>query len=109
VKVTFVPATGEKVVVNAHVGAMLMEAARDNDIDIEAACDGTCSCSTCHMYLDAASYAKVPAPSDDELDMLDLAPEVKEGSSRLSCQVRITPELDGMVASIPAAFSNQLS
>lgn len=109
VKVTFVTQKGERVVATPPIGMTLMEAARDvAKLDIEAACDGTCACSTCHVYLSQSHFAKLKEPSEDELDMLDLAPKPMP-TSRLACQVTITAELDGMEVTLPSEQSNQLS
>ena len=109
VKVNFVLRGGKTATYAGSVGATVMEVARDNGVDMEAACDGTCSCSTCHVYIDAAAFKKLPAITDDEQDMLDLADDPKEGASRLACQLKLTPELDGMTATLPASVANQLS
>lgn len=108
VRVTFIVRDGSRKQVLAPVGVSLMEAGVENGIDIEAACDGTCACSTCHCYLDDASFARLPKATDDELDMLDLAVAVKK-TSRLACQVKLTQELDGAItATLPAEVANQL-
>lgn len=95
--------------VEAPVGLTLMEVIRDvARMDMEAACDGTCACSTCHVIFDPASYAKLPStPCEDEMDMLDLAPAVTK-TSRLSCQVQMTPELDEISIVIPDETENQM-
>lgn len=109
VRVKFITPEKKVVEVYSPIGAILMEVARDiGKVDIEAACDGTCACSTCHVYLDKTSYAKLPPPSEDELDMLDLAPEPRP-TSRLSCQVKLSEQLDGIEATLPAEQSNQLN
>lgn len=78
-------------------------------LDMEAACDGTCACSTCHVIFDPDSYKQLPdAPSEDELDMLDLAPSVSR-TSRLSCQVKLTPELDSISVTVPDEMENQMA
>eukprot|EP00906_Rhabdomonas_costata_P028049 RCo039804 len=97
-----------KVTLPAEVGKSLMEVARANDIDIEAACDGTCACSTCHVYVQKDYFEKLPKPTEDELDMLDLALDLKE-TSRLSCQIKLTKEMDGLVVSLPAESLNHYS
>ena len=107
VKVTFITGNGDRKVFSATPGMTLMEVARTNKIDMEAACDGTCACSTCHVFLDAATYAKLPKPSEDELDMLDLAPDVGK-TSRLACQVQVTELLDGVEATLPAHTESQM-
>eukprot|EP00658_Telonema_sp_P-2_P031916 TRINITY_DN23779_c0_g1_i1.p1 TRINITY_DN23779_c0_g1~~TRINITY_DN23779_c0_g1_i1.p1 ORF type:complete len:111 (+),score=18.02 TRINITY_DN23779_c0_g1_i1:160-492(+) len=72
VKVRFITQDKTEVTVEGAVGQTVMEVARDvARLDIEAACDGTCACSTCHVYLDEASYKSLPEPDEDELDMLD--------------------------------------
>jgi ferredoxin len=71
------------------------------------ACEGSLACSTCHVYLDEQSYNKLPEPSDDENDMLDLAFGLTE-YSRLGCQVVASPELDGMVITLPPATRNMM-
>jgi ferredoxin-2, mitochondrial len=109
VKVVFITQDGTRVPVSVPIGITLMEAARDvAKLDVEAACDGTCACSTCHMYLSEGHFKKLPDPSEDELDMLDLAPTPRP-TSRLSCQVTVTQDLDGLEATLPTETSNQLS
>ena len=109
VKVLVVTKDGSEVEVSAPVGMTLMEAARDiGKVDIEAACDGTCACSTCHVYIDEKYFTKLPVSSEDELDMLDLALKLK-ATSRLSCQVTLAEELDGMKVWMPSEAKNQLS
>ncbi|CAJ1991454.1 ferredoxin 2fe-2s-like protein [Leishmania donovani] len=100
---------GTKKTVEAALGLTLMEVIRDvAKMDMEAACDGTCACSTCHVIFTAASYQKLlDAPSEDEMDMLDLAPKVTK-TSRLSCQVKIAPELDDISVTIPNEMENQM-
>jgi len=67
---------------------------------IEAECGGACSCATCHVYVDEAWRDKVGPPSQMEEDMLDFAFDVR-ASSRLSCQIKVGEELDGLVVSVP--------
>lgn len=89
--------------IEAPAGMTLMEALRDvGKLDMEAACDGTCACSTCHVVLDERSYRQVnPAtPTEDELDMLDLAPSLAQ-YSRLSCQVVLNDDMDELTVKIP--------
>ncbi|KAK7201515.1 ferredoxin 2fe-2s-like protein [Novymonas esmeraldas] len=95
--------------VEAALGLTLMEVIRDvAKMDMEAACDGTCACSTCHVIFTEPSYKKLlDAPSEDEMDMLDLAPKVTK-TSRLSCQVQMTPELDDISVTIPNEMDNQM-
>jgi len=78
-----------------------MEAARKELVPgIEAECGGACSCATCHVYVEETWREKVGPPSQMEEDMLDFAFDVRE-SSRLSCQIKVSEELDGLVVSVP--------
>lgn len=91
---------GTSKAVEAQDGLSLMEAIRDAGFDeLLALCGGCCSCATCHVYIDDASLSKLPSMSDDENDLLDSS-DHRNGNSRLSCQVPITAELAGMVATI---------
>lgn len=101
-KITFVQTDGSRREVDADPGITVMEAAKQNDIaGIEAECGGACACATCHVYIDAAWQEKVGKPGDMEEDMLDFAFDVRD-ESRLACQIKVTPELDGLVVSVPA-------
>ena len=78
-----------------------METAIRNSIPgIEAECGGACACATCHVYVDDAWIGKLPKREQMEEDMLDFAFDVREGS-RLSCQIKVKPELDGLVVTTP--------
>ncbi len=101
-KITFVQPDGSSQIVDATPGMTVMEAAKMNDVPgIEAECGGACACATCHVYVDAAWRDKVGAPSDMEEDMLDFAFDVRE-ESRLSCQIKVTANLDGLTLRVPA-------
>ena len=76
-------------------GWQLMEAIRDEGVEIKAECGGACACATCHVYIDEDWKNKIPEKSEEEMDMLDLAFDVQE-NSRLSCQITITPDMDGL-------------
>jgi 2Fe-2S ferredoxin len=102
VKITFIQPDNSEQVVETEPGVTLMEAAKLNSVaGIEAECGGACACATCHVYVDEAWRDKTGRPSQMEEDMLDFAFEVRE-SSRLSCQIKVTPELDGLVVRVPA-------
>jgi 2Fe-2S ferredoxin len=102
VKITYVQPDGSKQTVEGEVGNTVMEAAKKHGIDgIEAECGGACACATCHVYVDAAWREKVGPPNEMEEDMLDFAFDVRE-ESRLSCQIKVTAELDGLIVSVPA-------
>ncbi|KQZ73775.1 2Fe-2S ferredoxin [Sphingopyxis sp. Root214] len=100
-KIIFIEPDGTERAVDAQAGTSLMEAAVNNGVDgIEADCGGVCACATCHVYV-AAEWLQAAGPRTDiEEAMLDLAHEPRD-SSRLSCQVRVTDALDGLIVSIP--------
>jgi 2Fe-2S ferredoxin len=99
--VTFIEHSGEVRTVEAEIGQTLMETAVKNDVrGVVAECGGACSCATCHVYIDPAWREATGKPSEMEEDMLDFAFDVRP-ESRLSCQIRITEKLDGLVVRIP--------
>jgi 2Fe-2S ferredoxin len=101
IKITFIDPEGKAHTVDGEVGATVMETAIRNAVPgIEAECGGACACSTCHVYVDEAWREKAGAPSAMEEDMLDFAFDVRP-TSRLSCQIRVTEELDGLVVTVP--------
>jgi ferredoxin, 2Fe-2S len=104
-KITFVERNGERREVNAPLGLSVLEVAHKYDVDIEGACEGSLACSTCHVIVDAAWFKKLEEPNEDEEDMLDLAFGLTQ-TSRLGCQIVITPKLDGLVVKLPAATRN---
>jgi 2Fe-2S ferredoxin len=90
---------GEPRVIRGTVGRSLMEVIRDGGIDeIEAICGGTCTCSTCHIYVDEQDLARLPPMSDAERDMLSAS--APRAGSRLACQVQLTDALDGLHVTI---------
>ncbi len=97
-KVTFVEIDGtERPIDNVEEGLSLMEVAKNNGVEgIMGDCGGACSCATCHVYVDEAWLEKVGAPDDVEDMMLDMVAEVQRDNSRLSCQIRMRDELDGL-------------
>ncbi len=101
-KITYVEHNGTEHVVEVAAGLTVMEGARDNNVPgIEADCGGACACSTCHVYLDAAWVEKVPTKDAMEEDMLDFAYEPDEVRSRLTCQIKVTDDLDGLIVHLP--------
>ena len=94
---------GGKHVLEVENGLTLMEPLREIDNGIEALCGGMCSCSTCHVFLDPAWAGKLPPPKDDELELLEGSECYRPGESRLACQLRVTPELEGLVLTIAPA------
>ena len=100
-KITFIDHTGAARTVDADVGSTVMETAIKNGVPgIEAECGGACACSTCHVYIDDAWREKVGEPAPMEEDMLDFAYEVQP-SSRLSCQIKVSEDLDGLTVRTP--------
>ena len=100
-KITIVSFDGTRHEIDAENGSTVMENAIANQVDgIEAECGGACACATCHVYVDDGFAAVVGAPEAMEEDMLDFAYEVKP-TSRLSCQIRVRDELEGLVVSVP--------
>jgi 2Fe-2S ferredoxin len=100
-KITFKEANGTERTVEAENGMTVMEAAIKNMIPgIDADCGGACACATCHVYVDQAWVGKVGKPESMEEDMLDFAFDVRE-NSRLSCQIKVTDALDGLVVTTP--------
>ena len=101
-KITFIEHDGTTHTVEGEIGSTVMETALRNDIGgIVAECGGSCTCATCLVHVDETWSAIVGPPSSEENDMLDSAFEVKP-TSRLSCQIKITPELDGLIVHTPS-------
>ena len=99
--ITFIEHNGKAHQVEAEVGSTLMQAAQFNLVPgILGDCGGSCSCATCHCYIDAPSAEKIPLPGSDELLLIDGALDVQP-ESRLACQVNATPALDGLVVRLP--------
>jgi ferredoxin, 2Fe-2S len=100
-KVTYIGADGTRYEVEAENGSTVMENAIRNGVPgIEAECGGACACATCHVYVDEEWFQKTGGPSPMEEDMLDFAYELKP-NSRLSCQITVSDELDGLVVTVP--------
>ena len=102
VQITYIDADGSARTAQGEVGATVMETAIRNGIPgIVAECGGACACATCHVYVDQEWRAATGEPQPMEEDMLDFASDVRP-NSRLSCQIRVRPELDGLVVRTPA-------
>jgi 2Fe-2S ferredoxin len=100
-KLIFIEHTGREHAVEAVIGQSIMQAAIDHMVPgIIADCGGSCSCATCHAYIEGAWAGKLPSMQDSENGMLDGSP-YREASSRLTCQIPVTPELDGLVIRLP--------
>jgi 2Fe-2S ferredoxin len=100
-QITFIDSGGTARTVEGENGSTVMETAINNGVPgIEAECGGACACSTCHVYIDEAWQEKVGEPSPMEEDMLDFAYDVKP-NSRLSCQMKVSDDLNGLVVRTP--------
>ena len=100
-KITFIEHDGTQHVVDAEVGQSVMRAAMDNLVPgIDADCGGECSCATCHVMVNAEWTATVGGPNEAEDSMLDLNPE-RVSNSRLSCQMTVADDLDGLTVDLP--------
>lgn len=101
-KITFIEADGTRHETEAEAGATVMETAIMNGVPgVIAECGGACTCATCHVYVDEKWSETVGGPSMMEEDMLDFAYDVRP-TSRLSCQIRVKDELDGLVVHVPS-------
>ena len=100
-KITFIDKTGTSRTVESEVGSTVMEAALKNGVPgVEAECGGACACATCHVYVDEDWREKTGQPSPMEEDMLDFGFDVRP-NSRLSCQIKVSEQLDGLVVTTP--------
>ncbi|MHA1530014.1 MAG: 2Fe-2S iron-sulfur cluster-binding protein [Alphaproteobacteria bacterium] len=100
-RITYIEHNGTEHTVEVAVGLTVMEGAVNNNVPgIDADCGGACACSTCHAYVNPDWVEKLPAREDMEEDMLDFAYQPNE-RSRLTCQIQVTPEMDGLVLQIP--------
>jgi 2Fe-2S ferredoxin len=100
-KITIVAFDGTRHEIEAENGSTVMENAIRNAVPgIEAECGGACACATCHVYVDDAWKDTVGEPEPMEEDMLDFAYDVR-ATSRLSCQIKVSDELDGLVVYVP--------
>ena len=101
-KITYIDSADVSRTIDAEPGSTVMESAIKNGVpEIEAECGGACACATCHVYVEGEWFAKTGGPSPMEEDMLDFGYDVRE-NSRLSCQIKVTDELDGLVVRTPA-------
>ncbi len=101
-QVTYIESDGTRHDVVVDAGQTLMQAALDNVVPgILGDCGGVCSCATCHVFIDAAWSDRLPPRSADEGFLLEGVPDVRD-ESRLSCQVRMRDDLDGLVVLLPA-------
>ena len=100
-KITFIEPGGRRREIDAPLGLTLMEAARQHGVQgVVAQCGGACACATCHVYVDPAWLARLEPREEMEEGMLETAWEPRE-NSRLSCQVHITADMDGLQVTVP--------
>ena len=100
-KITYVDNQGNSKTINVDNGLTVMEGAIQNDIPgIDADCGGSMACATCHVYVEEKWFNKLPKAEEAEVDMIDMAFEPKK-NSRLSCQIIVSDELDGLTVNIP--------
>lgn len=99
--VTFVYADGSRIDAEARDGESILALAWRLDIGIEGDCEGAMACSTCHVILEPAAFDALPPPSEEEDSILDLAPGASQ-TSRLGCQIVLTPANHGLVIRLPA-------
>ena len=101
--ITYIEASGQSTTVNLPDGWNLMQGAITNGIDgILGECGGSCACATCHCYVDEARLGELPPVSEAELDMLENVAAERKPNSRLACQLKASPLLEGLVLTLPA-------
>ena len=101
VKVVFIEPAGGEVELDATEGWSLMQVATSQGVDgIEAECGGSCACATCHCYVEGEAAEAVPPPSESELAMLDHVVAERRPNSRLSCQIKATPMIEGLIVRV---------
>ena len=104
-KVRFIARDGSVREVAATPDERLLDAAQRDGQPLEGTCGGAVACSTCHVIIAPEDFARLPQASEEEEDLLDLAPAATR-TSRLACQIRLTPALDGLAARIPGTARN---
>jgi ferredoxin, 2Fe-2S len=101
-KVVYVSASGQAREVDVPIGTTVMAAALKNGIDgIVAECGGVCMCSTCHVFVDENYFDRLPPAQDTEESVLEISAEERRPNSRLSCQIKVTEDLDGLIVRLP--------
>lgn len=106
-KVVFLEKNGARKEITTDSKTTLLHVAQANDIEMEGACEGAMACSTCHVIVADDWYAKLPAPTEAEADMLDLTYGVSR-TSRLACQIVVTDALDGLTVHMPTSTRNMM-
>ncbi|KAL3869970.1 hypothetical protein ACJMK2_042590 [Sinanodonta woodiana] len=105
VSIVYIDKNGKRYPVKGKIGDNAMYLAHRHGIEIEGACEASLACCTCHVYVQQKYHSQIPEPVEEEEDMLDMAPFLKD-NSRLSCQIILTKELDGMELTLPPATRN---
>ncbi len=101
-KVVYVSPAGDSREIEVPVGTTVMAAALKNGIDgIVAECGGVCMCSTCHVFVDERFFERLPPAQDTEEAVLEIAAVERQPNSRLSCQIKVTDDLDGLIVRLP--------
>ena len=100
VTVTFIDPRGKSVAATGEVGDSLLRVGQAAGLPLEGTCEGQMACSTCHVVVAAEWFDGLPRSSEEEEDMLDFAAGVRR-TSRLSCQIELTPEMEGLTVSVP--------
>jgi ferredoxin len=101
IKLRFTDSQGNVTEGEGEAGQSLLEVGQALGLPLEGTCEGQMACSTCHVIVDAEWFGKLPETSEEEEDMLDFAAGVRR-TSRLSCQIDLTEELDGLSVTVPA-------
>ncbi len=105
IRVRFVGVDGATSEVSGAAGDTLLKLGQRDGQPLEGTCEGQMACSTCHVIVDPADFARLPRASEEEEDMLDLAARATR-TSRLACQIALSPELDGLTVRIPGEVRN---
>lgn len=105
VNISYVDRDGERHTIKGKAGDNVMYLGQKHDLDVEGACEASLACCTCHVYVKEEFYDMLGEPSEEEEDMLDLAPFLQE-NSRLSCQIILSKEIDGIEVTLPSATRN---
>ncbi len=101
--ITYIEANGQSTTVNLPDGWSLMQGATSNGIDgILGECGGSCACATCHCYVEESRLGDIPPASENELAMLENVADERRPNSRLACQIKASPKLEGLIVSLPA-------
>ena len=107
VSVSFICSEGTLVKASAEIGMSLLEVAHANNIEVEGTCEGCMACATCHLIVHEDWNDKLPKPSEEELDMLDLVYGLTK-NSRLGCQIKVTKNLNGLIVTLPLQTYNMM-